>query len=65
LAENYKDQLLIAKVNIDEEPDLAAKEQIEVIPTLVIYKGGQALASIVAPESKAQIEAFIKESLNL
>ena len=65
LAENYKDQLLIAKVNIDEEPDLAAKEQIEVIPTLVIYKGGQALSSIVAPESKAQIEAFIKESLNL
>ena len=65
LAENYKDQLLIAKVNIDEEPDLAAKEQIEVIPTLVIYKGGRALASVVAPESKAQLEAFIKETLNL
>ena len=65
LSEDYKDQLLIAKVNIDEEPDLAVQEQIEVIPTLVIYKDGQALSSVVAPESKAQIEAFIKETLNL
>ena len=65
IAVQYGNEMVVAKVNIDEEPDLAAKEQIEVIPTLVIYKGGQALASIVAPESKAQIEAFIKESLNL
>lgn len=65
LAEQYKDVLVIGKVNIDDEQELAIQEQIEVIPTLVLYKGGQALASIVAPESKAQLEAFIKESLNL
>lgn len=65
LAEQYKDKLVIGKVNIDDEQELAVKEQIEVIPTLVIYKGGQALGSIVAPESKAQIEAFIKETLGL
>ena len=50
LAEQYKEALVIGKLNIDDEQDLAVKEQIEVIPTLVIYKGGQALASIVAPE---------------
>ena len=65
LAEQYKDSLVIGKVNIDDEQELAIQEQIEVIPTLVIYKGGQALASIVAPESKAQLEAFIKETLNI
>lgn len=65
LAEQYKEALVIGKLNIDDEQDLAVKEQIEVIPTLVIYKGGQALASIVAPESKAHIESFIKETLNL
>ena len=47
------------------EATQAVLEQIEVIPTLVIYKGGQALASVVAPESKAQIEAFIKETLHI
>ena len=65
LAEQYKDLIHIAKVNIDDEPELAAKEQIEVIPTLVIYQNGQALNSIVAPESKAQIEAFMKETLQI
>ena len=65
LSEKYHDSLIIGKINIDEEQELAVLEQIEVIPTLVIYKGGQALASIVAPESKTQIEAFIKETLNL
>lgn len=65
LAEQYSSELIIGKINIDDEEELAVKEQIEVIPTLVIYKGGQALGSIVAPESKAQIEAFIKETLQL
>ena len=51
LADQYEDKLVIGKLNIDEEPELAQKEQIEVIPTLVIYQSGQALGSIVAPES--------------
>jgi hypothetical protein len=33
-----------------------------VIPTLVLYRDGKAIASIVAPESKATIEAFIREN---
>ena len=65
LAEKYKDSLIIGKINIDDEQELAAFEQIEVIPTLVFYKGGQAFASIVAPESKAQIEDFIKDALQV
>ena len=65
LAEEYKNQLTIGKINIDDEQDLAVLEQIEVIPTLVIFKDGKVLGSIVAPESKAQIDSFIKETLNL
>ena len=53
----------VVKINIDEEPLLANRERIEVIPTLVLYRGGQALGSIVAPESKSAIDAFIKEQL--
>ena len=55
--------LLIGQVNIDDEPLLAHQEQIEVIPTFVLYKNGQAVASTVAPESKAAIESFIREGL--
>ena len=65
IANEYGDKINVVKINIDEEPEFSDAEQIEVIPTLVIYKGGQALSSLVAPESKAQIEVFIKETLNL
>ena len=63
VAEQYSGSILVAKVNIDEEPQLAAQERIEVIPTLVLYRDGEAIGSIVAPESKAAIDAFIQESL--
>ena len=65
LAGQYSDKLVIGKINIDDEQELAVKEQIEVIPTLIIYQGGQALGSIVAPESKARIEQFIQETLGI
>ena len=63
LADELADIVTIAQVDIDDEPELAQAEQIEVIPTLVLYKGGKALGSIVAPESKAKIEAFVREHL--
>ena len=63
IAEEYGDQLVIGKVNIDEEPQLAEAEKIEVIPTLVLYRGGKAVDSIVAPDSKAAIERFIQGAM--
>ena len=63
IAQQYGDRLVIAKINIDEEPVIAHQEKIEVIPTLVLYEGGQAIASIVALESKAKIEEFINENM--
>ena len=63
IAQQYGDKLVVGKVNIDEDPQLAHQERIEVIPTLVLYKGSEAVGSIVAPESKAKIEEFIKENL--
>ena len=61
IAEQYGQELIVAKVNIDEVPDVALREQIEVIPTLVLYSGGKAQGFVVAPESKAKIEEFIEE----
>lgn len=61
--QQFSDILDIAQVNIDDHPVLARQEQIEVIPTLVLYRGGEVLGSIVVPESKAKIEAFIRDTL--
>ena len=57
IAEEYQDRLVVGKVNVDAET-----QRIEVLPTLVLYRDGKAVGSIVAPESKAMIETFIQEA---
>lgn len=63
VAEQYGERLLAAKVNIDEEAELAAGLQIEVIPTLMLMKNGKVLGSVVAPESAAAIAEFVESTL--
>lgn len=63
IAEEYGDQLVVAKVNIDEETDFATAERVEVIPTLILYQNGKAVSSVVNPGSKAAIDQFIQEAL--
>lgn len=63
IVEEYADSLTAVKINIDEEPELADAEKIEIIPTLVLYKDGKALDSIVAPEAKSTIDSFIQKNL--
>ena len=63
IAAQYGDDLIVAKVNIDEEPDIAIAEKIGMIPTLVLYRNGKAISSVTAPESRAIIDRFIRESL--
>ena len=64
IADQFGEELLVAKVNIDAAPALAHREKIEVIPTLVLYRDGEAIGSVVAPESKAAIEDFIRRTLS-
>lgn len=63
LADQYEGRVLVAKVNIDDEPALAEQERIELVPTLVLYREGKALGELVAPGSKAQIEEMVERLL--
>ena len=63
VGEQYADTLISGKINYDEEPQLIQRFGIDTIPTLMLFKDGEALGSIVAPASKAAIETFIQETL--
>ena len=63
VGEQYADTLITGKINYDEEPQLIQRFGIETIPTLIIFKNGEVIGSVVAPGSKAAIEAFIQETL--
>ena len=64
VAEEYGDRLEVVKINIDEEGQLAEAAQVEVIPTLILYRDEKAVDSIVNPGSKAAIDQFIQEALS-
>lgn len=61
VAEDYDGRLTVGKINIDEQPALAERFQVETIPTLMLFRAGQTPATVVAPESRAQVTAWLKE----
>lgn len=63
VAKKFPDRVTVGRINIDDFPALAGRERIEVVPTLVLYHKGEALGSMVAPESRSRIEEFLDEYL--
>lgn len=41
VAEEYKGKVVVVKIDVDEEPDLAAQYGVESIPTVILFKDGQ------------------------
>jgi thioredoxin 1 len=63
LAAEFAGQVTVAKLNVDENPETAARLGIMSIPTLVLFKGGQPLGQMVGAAPKAQIEAAVRRAL--
>jgi thioredoxin 1 len=61
IAADYGDKLKICKVDIDANPDIPGKFGIRGIPTLIVFKGGNAEATKVGALSKTQLTDFIQE----
>lgn len=53
----------VAKVNVDEEPELAQQYGIMSIPTMKFFKGGQIVGEIVGAAPKPNIEAEIAKHI--
>lgn len=59
LAKVYDGRVQIAKMNVDENPDVPAKFNIRGIPTLMLFKGGEMVGMRVGALPKSQLSAFI------
>jgi thioredoxin 1 len=55
IAGEYADKITIAKVNIDENPQIAMQYQIMSIPTMSVFQGGQIVKTVVGSRPKAAI----------
>lgn len=63
LAEKYKGQLIVYKVNVDRAQRIAAAFQISSIPTLVFFKPNSQPGMMVGAPTKAELEGVIQEFL--
>ena len=63
LAKDYGGKLKIAKVNVDENQQLARKYNIKAIPTLMLFKNGNVEASKLGMMSKSQLTAFLDSNI--
>ncbi|MBO5110373.1 MAG: thioredoxin [Clostridia bacterium] len=59
IAEERAD-VLVGKINVDDEPELAAAFGVTSIPTLVVMKGGSIVSQTTGARPKAQILALLE-----
>src|ERR1044071_2978552 len=63
IAEEYDGQLKVCKVDVDANQQLPSKYGVRGIPTLILFKAGQAAATKVGALSKSQLKDFIKTAV--
>ena len=64
VAGDFKEKLKVVKVNVDEAGELAARYSIMSIPTLLLFKKGEAVNQIVGAVSKDQLLSKLKKDLS-
>jgi len=63
LAREIGDRATIAKLNVDDEPELASRYGVMSIPTLILFKDGQPVDKLVGLQSKETLKARLQKLL--
>jgi thioredoxin 1 len=64
IANEYRDRIVVAKVNVDNEPTLAEQYNVTGIPLLGIFKNGEMVKQLVGARPKAAIVSELAEFLS-
>ncbi len=57
IAAEHADKIEIVKLNVDENPQTAAKYQITSIPAMKVYQGGEVVKTVIGAKPKPALEA--------
>jgi thioredoxin 1 len=63
LAREYKGKVKVAKMNVDEHQQVPQQYGIRSIPTLLLFKGGRVVDTIIGAVPKAKLEDSLKKAL--
>ena len=63
LAEEYKEKMILAKVDLDAAPLTAQKYRIEQIPTVILFKEGKPISGFIGVRPEPIIKNWLEENL--
>jgi thioredoxin 1 len=63
-ARTYRDQIIVARVNVDENPALASRYQVRSIPTMMMFSAGAPVATQVGASNRSRLEQLIEAQLH-
>ena len=61
--ENFEEKVIIAKHNIDKEPNTPSKFGVRGIPTLLMFKNGELKSTKIGATTKSNLKSWIEENL--
>lgn len=63
IADERQEDLVVAKLNIDENPNIPQEYKIRGIPTLLLFKNGKRVAVSVGAQARDSLESWLEENL--
>ncbi len=63
VADEYKEKIILAKVNVDSAPVSSQKYQISQIPTVILFKGGKPASGFIGARPEEFIRQWLDEAL--
>lgn len=63
IAGDYEGRVKVVKVNVDENADIASRYGIMSIPTMMLFKSGELVETIVGFKKKDELSSIIEQSL--
>ena len=63
LATDYAGKVTVGKLNVDENPNVSFKFQIRGIPTLLLFKGGEVVESVVGLAGKDELKQVLDKHI--
>ena len=64
LSNDFADKAIIAKVNVDESPNIAQKYSVRSIPSLLFFSKGSVIEQLIGVSSKEDIASIIEKLIN-
>ena len=64
LSNDFADKAIIAKVNVDESPNIAQKYSVRSIPSLLFFSKGSVIEQLIGVSSKEDIAGIIEKLIN-